>query len=443
MATVCWARPARHTRTVLPNGLVVLAVQDDSTPVSAFHLGVRFGLQVSDTNRPGVAAVAQQVAQLRLEALLEQPEWARLQEQVEGRSTLQLNTENSYCEARGSVLDNQLEAALRLGGQALLGREAGSAGQFDAARRILDEAATDSDRKPGEVAYHRFLRRFYPTDSLLAYPVWGRPGDLGKLTAEDVARFAATYLGPNNASLCLVGPRSPEELTALATRVFGRYTASSETLKREMQVGRGASGVAVAEVPGWRGASVLAGVPVPDYGSRGFIMAQLVFEMISGPEGRLISDPDAGALLGLNRPFQKARASNPVTVLPPTASLRPYLLGHAVCQPRQMELARQIILGHLLAFAAAPPGDVELGAAKRRLLNASALSQLSRGGLVKAWNSYELCGSDAEAYWQFERDVVAVKAPEIQAMAREWFSWHAIGVALPGLARGAEELPED
>jgi predicted Zn-dependent peptidase len=435
IATVAQAAPP-HERTVLPNGLVIIAIQDNSSAVAAFHLAVRVNPASIAADRAGILALSQQVAQLNLRDLSQQQQWRALGEDIDTtRSILTLNTEVDFAEARCQVAPQALAAALQLSAKVLFDPTQCTPQQVAAAKDVLSNAVADSAENVVESTYYRFLRAFYGNQSPLARPVQGTPDSLMSLSAVDVNAFRSTFIGPNNASLCIVGPKPTEELTQLARAAFEAYArCKTSTPKPPAPPLPAGSLISVATLEKWQGSSVMVGVGTPPYGSDGFLQAQLIYTLLEGKNGRLLKDEDIRDNLGLNHLLGRENMQSGITVLAPMAMPRPFLVMHMLTIPRLMEPAREAMLGHLLAFTVRPPEADELSRGKRRLINAYALMQTSRLNLAKSVNCYELYGQDYTRVFNAAKDIEAIQGQDLVKLAKTCFGTHAVGLIMPGSA---------
>jgi predicted Zn-dependent peptidase len=430
LVTAGWAAPA--DRAVLPSGMTVIAVQDRTAPVAAFHLGVRFDPLAIERSQAGVAAVVGQALQQELQARLRGEGWRELAEEVRGRGSLSLNTESDYWEVRCQVTTRQFESALRLTGELLFGEPALSETVIQESRRVLVASLEERSERVVENTYFRFLQAYYGRLSPLAQPVYGNSQSLEGLQAAQVQAFGHAQLTPDRAALCIIGPQVPAETIALVRRMYGEYSPPAAGPRPALPALPTESRISVAQLPDWRAASVMIGVPVPDYGTRGFIIAQLMFSLLAGEQGRLERDPQLRGGLGLNRLISRPTEQSGVTVMAPMAVPQPFIAVHLVSLPRLMEQGRQVVLGHLLGLAHQPPEAAEYQGAVDRLLNTYAQSQLQRMSLAKNINCYELYGGDYKLALNFPAVVRSLTPAEVQAVAREHFTRHAIGVILPG-----------
>lgn len=421
-------------RVTLPNGLTVIAIHDDSSAIAAFHLAVRVNPLNLPENRSGIMALSQQVAQAGLKELYKQQPWIALGEEINStRSALSVNTEMDYLEMRSQLPASSLAAALKLAAAVEFSRQDCTPEQVAAAKDILSNDVADSGENVVEATYYRFMRAYYGSQSPLAKPVEGTPESLLALTAGDVNSFRTTFIGPNNASLCVIGPQPTRQLLAFVRDAFGSCEkATTITPKFTPASLSDESRISVAVLPKWRGASVMVGVPVPTYGTKDFLRAQLIYTLLEGDHGRLMRDEELSGGFGLNQLMNRKTDEPAITVLAPMAMPQPFIIVHMMTIPRLMEDARTALVGHFLAFATKAPEPDELAAGKRKLINAYAMVETSKLNFAKSVNCAEVYGQDYQQAWQAEKEINSITAEEVVAVAKQWFGVHAVGLIMPG-----------
>lgn len=426
--------PLFFQRSVLPNGLIVLAVQDNSSATAALHIAVRYDPQSLMSPQAGIAALSQQIAHYQMTELLQQEAaFQPLAEQLNGtRGFLALNTEMDYCELRGKITDELLPVALQLAGKILFAPPEATAEQLDKARAALIQEKKEVATAIIENTYYCFARALYGRQSPLARDVAGSPETIRALSEADIADFRRAYMRPNNAILCLIAPRSPAEMIQLVSSACGEYPAGGQQAGALRPAFSSESRVCVAQQPGWRGASMMIGAPAPPYGTREFLAAQLIYALWTGPEGRLNQDSALQRSLKANRVLQAGQEAPSVNVLPPLPQPGPCLILHVIVRPSQMEQARQELLKHFLLLQQEPPSAAEWQRAQQRLINAYAQLFLDRPELAKSLACYEIYGGDLNIFWQAEKIIQSMTPEEISALAQRYFNIHAIGVLLPG-----------
>lgn len=432
MMSQAFAAPP-HRRVVLPNGLTLLAVEDRSSAVAGLHLGVRYDPASIPPEKMGVAALSQQLLQHELRELLKHEPWQELDQELRGtRGMLLLNTEVDYCEARANVGDRMLPQALQVVGKLLFGQGVPPEAAMQPAREALVGMEQSTGRSVIESNYYCFSRALYGNRAPLARPVEGTAETLAGLTPGDVAAFRRRNMGPNNAVLTIIAPRSLTDLTDLASLALEGHAAASKQVKLQSPPLLTRSRVAVSQQPGWRAVSLMVGVPAPAYGTREFIQAQLIYSLLDGDGGRVAQDPAFRGGLGLNRIAPQGQEPPSVTVLAPMAAPRPFLVMHMVMAPRQMEQGRCEMLKHFAVLRLEAPTDAELARARERLINSYARLWLMRYDFAKALGCYEIYGGEPELAWQAEQVIDATTGADLVALAKRYFEHHAIGLLMPG-----------
>lgn len=433
VVTAAQAAP-NHERVVLPNGLVVIALQDTSSAIGAFHLGVQVNPADLPAGSRGLMALSQQVAHAALKQRLAEPPYQALNEELQTtRAALTLNTEMDYLEARGQMPAGTLPVALELTGKVLFGAPPPTPPEVTAAKDTLANAISDRAENVVESTYYRFLQAHLGKRHALAQPPEGTAEALGALSAADLEAFRTAVIGPNNASLCVIGPQSTTDLLAMVRMAFAAYSPARTKGQASAPPPLPAEAkISVGQLPRWRGCSLMIGAGTPPYGTPGFLRAQLLYTLLDGEQGRLRQDPDLRSGLGLNRLMSRGDDQPTVTVLAPMAMPRPFLIMHMMTVPRLMEPAREVLLGHLLALATKPPSAAELIGAKKRLINAYAMMQLSRLNFAKSLNCYELYGQDYQQAWGAMDQIAATTGEDLLTTAKECFGVHSIGLVMPG-----------
>jgi zinc protease len=422
-----------YTRVVLPNGLVVIAVEDRSSAVAAFHLGIRYDPSDIPASHGGLAAVSQQLHQNELRGLLKEEPWRELGEQTRGtQAALLLNTELDYCELRGKVSNEMLPQALQLASRVEFNAPEITDEQLQQVREVMLAAQQDAAERLVELTFQRFARSLYGPQSPFIRPVIGTAETVAAVSAGDVSSFRMTYMGTNNAVLTIIGPRSAADLIALARLTLGDCKPAHTTVKFAPLPLPTRSRVSVAQQQGWRGVSLMVGVPAPRFGTPDFVKAQLIYTLLEGDGGRLSKSDVLRSGVGVNRIATREDQPSPVTILPPMATPQPFLVMHLVVAPRQMEEAREELLKQFETLTKEPVTAAELQRAKERLTNSYAVLRLARPDFAKDVACHELYGGNVDLAWQAEDVIAATTAADLMAVAKQYFQYHAVGVLMPG-----------
>jgi zinc protease len=212
-------RPLAYSRTVLPNGLVVLLNEDHSSPVVAVDVWYHIGAK---DEHPGHTGLAHLCEHLMGQGSPNEPiEPKVFFAERGGRSTNWALTTEDITHYFTTLPSNQLETALWLESD----RMASPLTRADAAhlgpvRDVIrqERAQREESRVFGfanPLVTHEIMDEPYQID-----PV-GDPADLNAATADDAKAFCMPYYVPNNAVLSLSGDFDSAHAKALIKKYFG------------------------------------------------------------------------------------------------------------------------------------------------------------------------------------------------------------------------------
>jgi predicted Zn-dependent peptidase len=177
-------------------------------------------------------------------------------------------------------------------------------------------------------------------------------------------------------------------------------------------------------------ASMIVGVPLPAFGTDGYVVGDLVAELLRGPAGRLERDRALLQALGLAIPSRILAEHYPVKALSVPVSRQPFLAVHALCSPSAIERTRRGLLRQLLALRTQSVTDEEMARARKRLTNKEALEYASPAKAALHLCRYEALGGSGASQHDAER-VAAITKEDLTQLALEQFGRHAIGVQMP------------
>jgi len=173
------------------------------------------------------------------------------------------------------------------------------------------------------------------------------------------------------------------------------------------------------------------GVPLPAFGSDGYVVGEMICELLQGEGGRVRRDRALLQMLGLVIPSRILAEHYPIDVMPVPISRQPFLALHALCAPSAIERTRAGLLRHLLALRTQSVTDEEMQRACQRLINKNALAYAT-----PASAALHLCRQEAfgnrEASLHYAHRVAAITKEDLSELALEYFQRHGIGVQMPG-----------
>ncbi|HEY4217988.1 MAG TPA: pitrilysin family protein [Gemmatimonadaceae bacterium] len=212
-------RPLAYSRTVLPNGLVVLLNEDHSSPVVAYDVWYHVGAKDEHAGGHGFAHMCEHI--MGQGSPNEPLEPKLFLAQRGGRSTHWAETTQDITHYYATIPSNQLETALWLESDrmAVPLANADSAHLASVVAVILQERAQQEESKTFGFAEALITRAIM--DAPYQIDPIGDPPDLTAATPADAKAFCLPYYAPNNAVLALSGDFSSARAKALITKYFG------------------------------------------------------------------------------------------------------------------------------------------------------------------------------------------------------------------------------
>jgi predicted Zn-dependent peptidase len=213
----------RVHRTVLPNGLKLMVLEDHTAPTFAIQTWYKVGSKNEVENYTGLAHLFEHMMFKRTKNTAE-GEFDRVLEQS-GAEGLNAYTNTDHTVYIQELPSDKLELILKYESDRMV-------------NLIVDEAAFKTER---EVVQNE--RRFrtennpdgliYQTLGELAFkkhpyhwPVIGYEADLERMTAKDAEQFYRSHYAPNRAVLIIVGDVTADSVQALVEKYYGGIPAS-------------------------------------------------------------------------------------------------------------------------------------------------------------------------------------------------------------------------
>ena len=424
-ATTSSAAPV--SRTVLDNGLTVLAVQSNHIQVAGIAIVIEAsGAHETDENRGSRALLQQMLSIAGRNAISDDLE--PISGIIRARSAgISVNTNWDFVEVTFTVAVEELDAGLTLMADEVFEVQL-TQEPFDRARDLVERMTDASRRSPVQETFD-LLRLALYGDSPMSEPQQGDPESLARIDLENLQQFRDTHYVPANAWLCIVSPLPADEATAAVSAAFGGLaTAAAPPAPPEFDLPTD-SRVEVGDSPDLVQASMAVGVPLPSYGDPDFPAAEVVAELLDGRGGRLRRDLGLLQSLGLSLPTRLLDAHYPISVLDIPVARHPYLAVHVLAGPRSIERARSGVLRHLLALRTGGVTEDELQRAKTRAINSHRLESRTPAdaALYLARRALFDLGDADEAVAAIE----AVTAEELTAVVTGHFDRHAVAVQMP------------
>ena len=207
------------SRTVLPNGVTVIAKQARTAPAVTIHAAVRAGA-VYDP--PDVGGLAHFVSRT-IDRGTERRTADDLAEELDGRGvTLTVSPTRHSINMICTCLAEDFDAILGLVGETLM-QPAFRETEVDVRRGEIITLIRQDDDNPAVVAGDDLMRLLYGDGHPYGRRVRGSLGAVERVTPADLRAFHVRRFHPAALSLVVVGDVEPRHATDTAARVFGGW----------------------------------------------------------------------------------------------------------------------------------------------------------------------------------------------------------------------------
>jgi len=413
--------------TVLDNGLSVVTCTYPAADVASVFVGFQVGAGIAQP--VGIRALLHEHNRARVEQLLADDEsFAELASHIRNAGSVQWQVEWDYLAMHATCTSAHLEDLLRLIRVGLFAPDIQS-DLLEQGRQRLKQECDDLLDRPAEQAYYLF-REAMLDEVAGAQPVFGKPELVAQITSQQAGNFVRKYLRAANTTVVVVSPLSGGQALRLVEDALGTVKRGISTSHEDRSYYPD-SRVRVGGSPQARIATVVVGVGLPAPGQRGFLVGQLLYHILSGPEGRLARDRSLFRALALNLPFRLLAQRTPLTVLPVAMSNCPHLAIYAECAPDAVDNVHEQLLRHINSLGAGAIRPEELQQAKRRLINTRARTMLTAGRLATHLGRMQMLGVAPASFADGAAQIEQLTVADVTALAQTHFQNHYVGVQMP------------
>ncbi|MDJ0866144.1 MAG: pitrilysin family protein [Myxococcota bacterium] len=216
--------PGARTRvTQLANGLTVLTLVDDSTPVASFQLWVKAGSR-DEAHYTGIAHLFEHMM-FRGTSLLEPEQHERL---VEGRGgRVNAFTSRDVTVYYADVPPDALPLVIALEAERIANLRIEEDSLESEREVVLEERRLRTEDQPNGRLFEGLLALAFQAHPYRVPPIGWR-SDVEAVTVEACRRFFDTYYAPNNLVISLAGRFDEEEALRLVREAFGGLEPAAE-----------------------------------------------------------------------------------------------------------------------------------------------------------------------------------------------------------------------
>ena len=208
-------------RTVLPNGLVVLAKEATITPAVTINLALRAGSVGNPAGAPGTAFFTSRV----IDRGTVHHSAAEIADALDGRGiSVTVNVTRHVLTVACTCLTEDFDAVLALVGE-MATAPSFPEREVETRRGEIVTAIRQDDDNPAVVAMERLMTLLYPDGHPYGRPAKGTLASVARIGRADLAAFHRAWFAPGRASLAVVGDVAPARVADVAARVFEGWRA--------------------------------------------------------------------------------------------------------------------------------------------------------------------------------------------------------------------------
>ncbi len=409
-------------RTVLKNGITVIAVENPAADIISARIFVAAGSRCESREKAGLSHLLASVLTKGTETL----DAAEIAEKVESLgASLGADTTADYFLMSVKTVSADFPEMLELAAELLL-HPVFPESEVELERRLTIQAIRSQQEQPFTVAFEQLRHAIYQ-DHPYALSSLGDEATVSQLSREDLQRFHDTYFRPDRLVITIVGRIVPETAIALVEKVLGEWEPPSTSLP-------------VLSLP------AIARSP-----RNSFVKQQTQQSIVMlGYLAAAVKSPDYAALKLLNtylgnglssRLFVELREKRglayEVSAFYPTRLDASHFVAYMGTAPENTAIAIVSLRAEVDRLCQTILSPEELQAAKNKLLGQYALGKQTNAQIAQVLGWYEIIGLGIEFDDKFTDAVAAVTLEE--AVACRYFSEPYLSVVGPAeqVSRGA------
>lgn len=421
-------------RTVLENGILVMAVENPAADIIAARIFIKAGSRCEPPEKAGLSHLLSAVMTKGTEELSS----LEIAERVESvGASLSTDTTPDYFLLSLKTVSADFVDLLELSSK-LLRAPTFPEAEVELERRLTLQGIRSQQEQPFTLAFDQMRSAMYPGHPY-AFSILGTEATVSELTRADIEAYHQTYFRPDRVVITLAGRIAPEAAIALVNEVFGDWQAPPTP-------------VPTLELP------VLK--PHPRYlticqeTQQSILMLGYLAPSVRGAEAVNLDPSDYAALKLLNtylgnglssRLFVELRekrglAYDVSAFYPTRLDLAPFVVYMGTA-PENTAIALKCLQTEVERLCANPLSQQELEAAKNKLLGQYALGKQTNAQIAQVYGWYEILGLGTEFDTRFTAEIAAITPAIAQQAACRYFIEPYISLVGPAAAISALPAP--
>lgn len=427
--------PVKATRTVLPNGLVVIVQENHANSTVSFELVERTGSLYESPDKSGLASMTARLLD-RGTATRSADDIAKALDFI--GAGIGANASVTTLSLRGRCVAEDFSTVLDLLGD-MAQHPAFPEGQLAKAKDEVKSALQQEAESPDDQAYHHFRELLFPATNPLHFNELGTPASVDAITREDLAAFYRTYARPDTAILVVVGDVKTEDVVSAAGKVFGGWRASGPPPPYALPAAENPAAAVTKIIPMPEKTQVqvtLGNVGLarsnPDYYACTVMNYILGGDTIGSRLGHRIRDKE-GLVYGVYSRFY------------PLNNGPGYWSVGFGANAKNVDRALQIVTEEVHRIKQAPVTDQELAEAKHFLITRLIMTLETNNGILSMLTTEEMNGLGLDYTTRYASIINGVTKAQVQAVAGKYLHPDRFVTVIAGpyqaAAQGAAPAP--
>ena len=417
-ATFLPQQPLIH-RTVLDNGIVVLAIENSAADIIATRLFIRAGSQWEPKEKAGLSHLLSTVITKGTEQLSA----IDIAERIESvGANLSADTATDYFLLSLKTVSTDWPEMLQLAGEILL-RPSFPEDEVELEQHLTIQDIRSQKEQPFTIAFDQLRQAMY-RDHPYALSILGTEATVSGLNRSDLELFHQTHFRPDNMVISVVGRITPEEAVAQIERVFGDWQPPEAPLLTQQLPLVTSQPCQVMTPQETQQSIVMLGYLASPLHHDDYTTLKLINTYLgNGLSSRLFVELR-----------EKRGLAYDVSAFYPTRKSASTFVVYMGTAPDNTETALVGLQTEVERLCSTQLSLEELQAAKNKLLGQYALGKQTNAQLAQVYGWYETLGLGIEFDTQFQQDVIRVTPEMAQAVASRYFTEPYVSLVGPAEA---------
>ena len=406
------------SRTVLNNGMVVLAVENSAADIIAARIFLRSGTRYEPREKAGISHLLAAVLTKGTEKLSSM----EIAERVESvGASLSTDAAADYFLVSLKTVSADFEEMLYLTGE-LLRSPTFPTAEVELEKRVTLQGIRSQQEQPFSIAFEQLRTAIYQNHPYSLSSL-GTEETTANISADDIIDYHKTYFRPDNIVISIVGRIIPAEAIALVEKVFTDWPAPSEKLippqipsiisKPKQMMNPQPTQQSIVML-GYLAASVYN----PDY----MPLKLLNTYLGNGLSSRLFVELR-----------EKRGLAYEVSALYPTRIDQSPFVVYMGTAPENTSIALLSLQNEVERLFRVELTEDELQASKNKLLGQYALGKQTNTQIAQILGWYETIGLGVEFDTRFNQEISAITIAEMKEVASRYFIEPYISIVGPNV----------